>query len=112
MLALICRTYQWRGGDNPGDQRCAWPFLSVSGDVAAALVEPLYRCEIREAARRVRVPVRGIGSALHPDTTEANRAYFRDYSYRALEGCGHYPMLEVPDAFDAALRDELAKLGS
>jgi len=93
-------------------ERLQREFLTVTGDVAAALVEPLYRMDLRAAARRVTVPVRGIGSDLHPDTAAANRAYFADYTYRALAGCGHYPMLEVPDAFTAALRAELAALGA
>jgi pimeloyl-ACP methyl ester carboxylesterase len=86
-------------------------FLMEPGEVAAGLLEPLYRYDLRAAAQRVRVPVRGIGSDLHPDTTNANRAYFADYTYRALAGCGHYPMLEVPEAFNAALKAELATLG-
>lgn len=91
-------------------ERLLGEFRNVTGEVAAALVEPLYRMDVPAAARRVAVPVRGIGSTLHPDTAEANRAYFADYTYRGLAGCGHYPMLEVPDAFDAALREELAAL--
>jgi pimeloyl-ACP methyl ester carboxylesterase len=92
-------------------ERLQREFSRVNGEVAAALVEPLYRMDVGGAARAVRVPVRGIGSDLHPDTAAVNRAYFADYTYRALAGCGHYPMLEVPDAFTAALRDELAQLG-
>lgn len=88
-------------------ERLAGEFLAVSGDVAVALLEPLYRCDLQAAARGVTVPVRGIGSSVAPDTSAANRAYFADYTYRALAGCGHYPMLEVPDAFLAALRAEL-----
>ncbi len=91
-------------------ERLTTEFLAVSGDVAAARLEPLYRCDVRAIARRVRVPVRGIGSSLHPDTATANRAYLADYAYRSLAGCGHYPMLEVPAAFDAALAAELAAL--
>jgi sigma-B regulation protein RsbQ len=92
-------------------ERLTSEFLSVGGDTAATLLEPLYRFDIREAAKRVRVPVRGIGTSLHPANTEANRAYFADYAYVDIEGYGHYPMLEAPDAFDDALRGELAKLG-
>lgn len=88
-------------------ERLQREFLRAPGDVAAALVEPLYRMDIRGAAKRVHVPVRGIGSDVHPDSAAVNRAYFADYTYRALVGCGHYPMLEVPDAFTAALRQVL-----
>jgi len=91
--------------------RLTHEFLAVSGDTAAALLEPLYRCDVREAARRVRVPVRGIGTDLHPHDVAANRAYFSDYAYVDLAGYGHYPMLEAPDAFNAELRAQLTQLG-
>ena len=91
-------------------ERLTREFLSVTGDEAATLLEPLYRFDVREAARRVRVPVRGIGTDLHPFNLEANRAYFADYEHATIPGYGHYPMLEAPDAFNAALRAQLAEL--
>ncbi|MFN0249448.1 MAG: alpha/beta fold hydrolase [Kofleriaceae bacterium] len=91
-------------------ERLTSEFLSVDGDTAAMLLEPLYSFDLCEAARRVRVPVRGIGTDLHPDNTEANRKYFADYSYVDIAGYGHYPMLEAPEKFDAALRAELERL--
>jgi pimeloyl-ACP methyl ester carboxylesterase len=92
-------------------ERLTREFLTVSGDTASALLEPLYRFDVRAAARGVHAPVRGIGTDLHPHNALANRAYFSDYGYRDLAGYGHYPMLEAPDAFNAALRSELATLG-
>jgi pimeloyl-ACP methyl ester carboxylesterase len=85
-------------------------FLAVPGDVAATLIEPLYRFDVREAARRVRVPVRGIDTDLHPNSVTANRAYFADYAITTIAGYGHYPMLEAPTAFNAALRATLSEL--
>jgi pimeloyl-ACP methyl ester carboxylesterase len=81
-------------------------FLSVSGDTASTLLEPLYRCDVRAAAQRVRVPVHGIGTDLQPVNLEANRRYL-DYTHATLEGYGHYPMLEAPELFNAALRAAL-----
>ncbi len=84
-------------------ERLGREFLAVSGEVAASLVEPLYHVDIHAAARAIRVPVRGIGGDVDPAAVEINRAYFADYAYTTLAGCGHYPMLERPAEFDAAL---------
>lgn len=78
-------------------------FLAVDGDTAAKLVEPLYRFDVREAARQVRVPVRAIDTDLHPHDVAANRRYFSDYLVTTIPGYGHYPMLEDPETFNAAL---------
>ncbi|CAN5901536.1 alpha/beta hydrolase [soil metagenome] len=86
-------------------------FLTVSGDVAAELLAPLYRFDTRDSAKQVKVPVRGINGDLSPRNVEPNRAYYADYDTVELTGCGHYPMLEQPDAFNAALRTTLTSLG-
>ena len=62
---------------------------------------------MRAAARRVTVPVRGITTDLSPADRDANRAYFADYDHVVIAGYGHYPMLEVPEMFDALLWDAL-----
>jgi sigma-B regulation protein RsbQ len=78
-------------------------FLSVPGERAAALLEPLYRCDLQQAARGVRVPVRAINSDLQPTNVEGNRRFFADYDVELMRGLGHYPMLEAPAAFNQAL---------
>ena len=84
-------------------ERLMREFGTVTGDTAAKLVEPLYRIDLRDAARLVRVPVRGIDTDLHPSDVVANRRYFADYALTTIAGYGHYPMLEAPEAFNAAL---------
>lgn len=86
-------------------------FLATTGDVGAALLEPLYTVNVREAARRVTVPVRGIGGDTDEAATAVNRRSFADYDYVLLAGCGHYPMLERPRELDAALRAQVEALG-
>lgn len=85
-------------------ERLRQEFLAVPGDVAAALVAPLYRDDFRPAARRLRVPVRAINGDLHPTDVAANQRWFADYQLHPMSGVGHYPMLEQPAAFTAALR--------
>jgi pimeloyl-ACP methyl ester carboxylesterase len=84
-------------------------FLRVPGERAAALLEPLYRCDLQQAARAVKVPVRAINSDQQPTQVEANRRWFADYDFELLHGVGHYPMLERPAAFNEALRRVLAR---
>jgi pimeloyl-ACP methyl ester carboxylesterase len=92
-------------------ERLTREFLTATGDYAATLIEPLYHFDVRPAARRVSVPVRGIGTDLHPDNADANRRYFRDYAYVEIPGYGHYPMLEAPETFTEVLRAQLAAIG-
>lgn len=86
-------------------------FLERTGDEGAELLAPLYRFDVRTAAEQLSVPVRAINSDLQPTDVEANRRHFRDYAVRIVAGTGHYPMLEAPAAFEAALRHTLEELG-
>lgn len=79
-------------------------FLRVPGERAAELLEPLYRCDLQQAARAVKVSVRAINSDQQPTEVEVNRRWFSDYDVELLRGVGHYPMLEQPAAFNEALR--------
>ena len=59
----------------------------------------------------VAAPLRAVNSALIPTNAEANRRHSRGFAVVALDGTGHWPMFEVPEAFDAALAkwvDELS----
>jgi len=85
-------------------------FLQRTGEEAAAIIEPLYRFDLRAACEQVTVPVRAINGDLHPTDVEANRRHFRDYAMRLLPGLGHYPMLEAPGTFNAALDGVLTEL--
>jgi pimeloyl-ACP methyl ester carboxylesterase len=100
--------------DTPPDVRARiqGEFLAADPALAVAIIEPLYKMDVREAARRVAVPVRAINSDFSPTNTEANRRYFRDYAVETVSRAGHYPMLERPAEFNAALDRVLAQLTS
>lgn len=122
MLALYRRDFttavervlpQWLfGPGTPPDvsTRLKREFLERTGEEGAALLEPLYRFDVRALAAQLNVPVRAINSDLQPTDVGANRRHFRDYGVRLIPRVGHYPMLEAPTAFNAALQETLAEL--
>lgn len=87
-------------------------FLRSTGERAAQLLEPLYHCDLQQAARLVKVPVRAINSDAQPTNVVGNRKWFADFDVELMPGVGHYPMLEQPDQFTAALRRALAVITS
>lgn len=92
-------------------ERLTREFLERNGEEGAALLEPLYRHDIAADADRIKVPVRAINSDAQPTAIDANRRHFRDFDVKIIAGVGHYPMLENPDAFNAALAEMLHELG-
>jgi sigma-B regulation protein RsbQ len=84
-------------------ERVIHEFLKTSPALAISTLEPFYTTDIREAASRVRVPVRAINADLYPTNAEANRKCFPDYDYELIRGVGHFPMLESPKQFNDAL---------
>lgn len=82
-------------------------FLRSTGERGVQLLEPLYHCDLPAAAKRVTVPVRAINSDAQPTNVEGNRKWFADFDVEVMPGVGHYPMLEQPEAFNAALRRAL-----
>jgi pimeloyl-ACP methyl ester carboxylesterase len=86
-------------------------FLQYDPELAIAIIEQLYTEDVRDAARRVTVPVRAINSDYQPTSREHNQRYFRDYDVVEIAGTGHYPMLERPDELNRLLDEVLARLG-
>ena len=87
-------------------------FLRAAPAHAVNVIEPLYKMDIRDAARRVPVPVRAINGTLGATNVEANRRYLADYGMAEMPGTGHYPMLERPEEFNRLLASVLESLPS
>jgi pimeloyl-ACP methyl ester carboxylesterase len=85
-------------------------FLTNSPDYAITCIEPLYKSDARDFAKKLRIPVRAINSDVGVTNKQTNRKYFDDFNYSLIEGVGHYPMLEKPEEFNIALEDFLNQL--
>lgn len=84
-------------------ERILSEFLASDPSLAVAALEPLYKMNVQESAKRVTVPVRAINSLHTPTHLENNRSYFKDYDFVSIAGTSHYPMLEKADEFNRAL---------
>lgn len=85
-------------------------FLTNSPEFAITCIEPLYKTDVREFAKKLKIPVRAINSDVGVTNKTTNRKYFADYNYSLIEGVGHYPMLENPEKFNLALDSFLHEL--
>ncbi len=85
-------------------------FLENDPELAVKVIEALYKMDIREIAKLVKVPVRSINSDYTPTNRDNNLKYFRDFDYAVINGTGHYPMLERPDEFNNVLDKILREL--
>jgi sigma-B regulation protein RsbQ len=79
--------------------------------MAIGLMRSYVGFDPREALAACPVPVRCINTTLFMQTdVEGNRRYAPGFDAVVLEGLGHFPMLEDPARFDAALRGLVAEL--
>lgn len=85
-------------------------FLKNEPGFAISSIEPLYKMDVREIAKLVKVPVRAINSDFTPTNSDNNLKYFKDYKLSTIKGTGHYPMLERPGEFNRVLNEVLQKL--
>lgn len=79
--------------------------------VATALIEGYPALDMPALFRDAGVPIRGINAAFIPTSAENNRKYAPDFDFVVMEGVGHFPMFEAPEAFEGHLArfvDELA----
>lgn len=104
-------------GNGADEELCEWltrRALRTERATALALLGELEAFELAPALAGAGVPVRALnadprGGARPPTRVEANRRH-ADFDVVLLERVGHFPMLEDPPAFRAALRTVLAEL--
>jgi pimeloyl-ACP methyl ester carboxylesterase len=81
--------------------------------MAVPLMRDLFGLDAKKLLKEAGTPVRCINSAggyqyFTPTSVETNQKY-ADYKAVTIDGVGHYPMLEKPGEFNAALRTVLAE---
>jgi pimeloyl-ACP methyl ester carboxylesterase len=84
--------------------------------MAIALMRDLFGLGTRTLVTEAQVPVRCINAAggyksFTPTVVETNKKY-ANVGAVAIEGVGHYPMLEQPDEFNRKLRDVLKEFAT
>jgi sigma-B regulation protein RsbQ len=81
-----------------------------------ALMRDLFGLDTRKLLKEAKAPVRCVNSAggfklFTPTAVETNKKY-ADFGAVAIDGVGHYPMLERPDEFNRKLRDVLVEFAA
>jgi pimeloyl-ACP methyl ester carboxylesterase len=86
--------------------------LQMPSWAAVACYRSMLHTDLLDCMPRVTVPVRQIVGAADPVHSARGARWLAerlaDADVVEIADCGHYPMLEAPDAFDAALLDTLA----
>lgn len=84
-------------------QRVLDDVTRVDPDTAIGLLDCFPELDLARDLAAVRVPVACINGDTRPTRVRINRRYRPDFDAVVLEETGHFPMLERPTAFDAAL---------
>jgi len=79
-------------------------------EISIALIRENAAYDPRPALREIEAPIRAVSADKFPTNLEANRRYMPGYEAAIVTGTGHYPMLEDPARFDAALDQALAQV--
>ncbi len=83
--------------------------LTVQPFIARAMIASLFRYDFARAMEEVHVPMHFINSsALGPTDVAALERHSKHVDLQVIDGVGHFPMLEAPAKFDAALDAAIA----
>lgn len=85
-------------------------FLQNDSELAINALKPLYEMDVQKLSKMITIPVRGILSDSEGIDLNSNNKYFKDYDSMVIKATGHYPMLEKPEEFNAALKTVLEEL--
>jgi pimeloyl-ACP methyl ester carboxylesterase len=75
-----------------------------------ALLREVWAYDPAPALREIQAPVRAVNADKFPTNVQANRKLMPGFEVTLVPGSGHYPMLEQPDRFAAALDTALGQV--
>jgi len=75
---------------------------------AVAILEASRAYDLQAGVRALTIPIHALNTDLNPTNLATNRKYAARFEVTVLPGLGHWPMLEDPAAFSAALARILA----
>jgi pimeloyl-ACP methyl ester carboxylesterase len=84
-------------------ERVLQKVAALPPDVSIALLKQAWAYSPLAALREIKAPVRAVNADKFPTNLEANRRHMPGYEAQIVPGSGHYPMLETPQPFAAAL---------
>lgn len=83
---------------------------ALAPEVSTAMLLQTWTYDPLPALAEIKVPVRAVSADKYPTNVEGNRRYMPGYEAEIVAGSGHYPMLEDPRAFAAAMDRVLAQI--
>lgn len=104
--AIAQSTNEWLlvpGTPAPVRERVLRQVTAMPPDVSVALLREAWAYNPLPALREIKAPIRAVNADKFPTNTEANRRHMPGYEAQIVRGTGHYPMLEAPEPFAAAL---------
>ena len=84
--------------------------MALPVDLSISLLRQVWTYDPLPALREIRAPIRAVSADMYPTNLEANRRYMPGYEAFVVAGSGHYPMLEDPAGFAAALDRALGQV--
>jgi pimeloyl-ACP methyl ester carboxylesterase len=83
---------------------------AIDPKLAVTLLREVWAYDPLPALREIKAPIRAVNADKFPTNLEANRRHMPGYEAVIVAGSGHYPMLEQPERFNAALDTALAQV--
>jgi sigma-B regulation protein RsbQ len=72
---------------------------AMDPEIGVAALRSAFTYDPREPLRALAIPVRAVNADRFPTRADVMRRYAPDFEYVAVEGTGHYLMLEKPERF-------------
>ncbi len=98
------------GSDSALVARTAGRMASAPPAIAIPVFQAIFAYDIKAGFAGAKAPIREINADRTPTNIEGNRKYAPDFDAVILAGVGHFPQLEKPAVFDAALAKVLAEV--